>query len=839
MSDIYSPDSSTADVPSDDISKQLAREDPLYSGDALEFFAQVRAETERNGVAVKWAALNKATHRVLDHALSDSVVVVSCIEILNDELRKNVGRPSELRKHANTIPPEVIFYLIVRTLLSLLGDNDGRVKIHKAALAVGVALEQEIALQRLHNDRYPELEEIHLAQQLRRSADSPEERAHFRARYWSLLRSATEVAPMDHEVRMNLGFKLVGLLCADRSFFAIETVRGKITTNYVISTPALKKSLRSETSLLRGIAQVNLPLICSPLPWKSCFGGGYYTARPPACLVKKKRYNSFTRDYEDLLKRIDLSEVLSAVNVLQSTPWTLDRRMVAVIQRMYLSHNESDVGGERFSESHLLLIDKLCRDEKLYYSYQLDYRGRAYANGPWLRPNHSGDVAKALLRFHERKPLGEEGARRMAIHGSHFVPAEKILERRHVTLEERYQWVRANEHHIKRSAEEPFEYLWWQETSKSKSRFQFLAFCMEWVEYLQHGAGYASGLPVAMDGTCNGLQHFSALLRDENIARRTNVAGNRTPADIYDDIAHMLRESMCGSSEGDRHVLWSVLINRKLTKPIVMNTPYGMGVGMMREKVRAHMQDPEIVAALDARGVSLSDKETSEVVDEICARLDELVKSSIPAARDLTTWLKKGARRLAALNVPVVWVSPIGLPVMQPHFQEERKQGRSQTQGKFRARKYTLVLAKEMVNVEGQVRGIAPNFVHSLDASHMMKTVNGAVLRGFKDLRMNHDSFATHAADAETLAEVLRAEFHRMYEEKDWLGEMTFWLNWPWHFREREHLGETQKEVAQLMKRWAEKQTGGDSFGNKRLLEAPAKGDFNLEEVCGSLYFFA
>jgi DNA-directed RNA polymerase len=46
-----------------------------------------------------------------------------------------------------------------------------------------------------------------------------------------------------------------------------------------------------------------------------------------------------------------------------------------------------------------------------------------------------------------------------------------------------------------------------------------------------------SGLPVAQDGSCNGLQHFSALLRDEIGGKAVNLIPGDVPEDVYQRIA--------------------------------------------------------------------------------------------------------------------------------------------------------------------------------------------------------------------------------------------------------------------------------------------------------------
>lgn len=63
---------------------------------------------------------------------------------------------------------------------------------------------------------------------------------------------------------------------------------------------------------------------------------------------------------------------------------------------------------------------------------------------------------------------------------------------------------------------------WWQDAD---APWQCLAACMEVRDALASGdpASFRSRLPVQMDGSCNGLQHYAALSRDEPGGRSVNL----------------------------------------------------------------------------------------------------------------------------------------------------------------------------------------------------------------------------------------------------------------------------------------------------------------------------
>jgi DNA-directed RNA polymerase, mitochondrial len=76
------------------------------------------------------------------------------------------------------------------------------------------------------------------------------------------------------------------------------------------------------------------------------------------------------------------------------------------------------------------------------------------------------------------------------------------------------------EEDISKCAADPMKNREWTEATHP---WQFLAFCFEWARFKRDGFGVVSSLPIALDGTCNGLQHYAAMLRDENSGKAVNL----------------------------------------------------------------------------------------------------------------------------------------------------------------------------------------------------------------------------------------------------------------------------------------------------------------------------
>jgi DNA-directed RNA polymerase len=68
------------------------------------------------------------------------------------------------------------------------------------------------------------------------------------------------------------------------------------------------------------------------------------------------------------------------------------------------------------------------------------------------------------------------------------------------------------------------------------------------------------------------------------------------------------------------------------------------------------------------------------------------------------------------------------------------------------------------VSTTRQRAAFPPNFVHSLDATHMMTTAIECERRGLVFSSV-HDSFWTHACDIDSMNEVLREQFIALYSQ--------------------------------------------------------------------------
>jgi DNA-directed RNA polymerase len=373
-----------------------------------------------------------------------------------------------------------------------------------------------------------------------------------------------------------------------------------------------------------------------------------------------------------------------------------------------------------------------------------------------------------------------------------------------VTFDERVQWVEDHHDEILECAVNPLDgSRWW---AQADSPYMFLAFCYEWLSLTMHTLSnpqetFISYLPCSWDGACNGLQNFSALLRDEVGGAAVGLVPSDKPSDIYTEVSNAANELMAldaaeGSSLGAK---WAGKMTRKLSKPNTMTTPYGAtkrGMCQQIEGVFQKMRSEGVEVQADLKDCQYLADTNYQAIGKV-----------VVAAHLAMDWLKEAARVAASNGLPVSWTTPSGLLVLQSYREQVGKRLDIDVAGK----RVQIMLKNEGDKLDGrkQAAGISPNFIHSLDAAHMMRTVAYCLDAGLTDFAMIHDSYGTHAGTAETLRDLLRRAFVDQYS-----GEV---------------LADFKQQLADQLP---------ESLAAE-LPELPPSGSLDLEGVMHSEYFFA
>lgn len=140
--------------------------------------------------------------------------------------------------------------------------------------------------------------------------------------------------------------------------------------------------------------------------------------------------------------------------------------------------------------------------------------------------NVGSDLCRGMLTFAEAKPLGKRGLFWLKVHLANFAGKDKM------SFDERAAYTDDNMANVRASVDDPFsDDPWWKTLDDP---FQGLATCHEIVRAIDSGdpESYECCLPVHMDGSCNGLQHYAALGRDTVGGKAVNLLESEGPEDV-------------------------------------------------------------------------------------------------------------------------------------------------------------------------------------------------------------------------------------------------------------------------------------------------------------------
>lgn len=541
-----------------------------------------------------------------------------------------------------------------------------------------------------------------------------------------------------------------------------------------------------------------VPCIIEPDDWVSLTQGGYYSPqlRSRTPLVKTKN-----RKHQAILEEANLETVMQAVNQLQKTPWQINTDVLPVL-KMAWDHSiplglpqsepmliptcpipktikKSDMTPhqrekfenwknearivhtlerERVSKCFqvirvLRLASEFSQYQQFWFVHQCDFRGRIYSTVSGLSPQGT-DFAKGLLRFAEGKPLGKAGEFWFKVHGANMYGNDKL------PYADRVKWIDDNREMLEQLASDPLSYR--EAWANADKPWQFLAWCLEYKGYLNDGQNFVSYLPIALDGSCNGLQNFSAMLRDEVGGKATNLLPTEAPLDIYAEVSKVctrrLRE--IGSPEA---LTWLRLaatndgnLPRGVAKRPVMTLPYGSTRQSCREYIYKYMieEQPDFFPKDQRFHLSVF------LTPILWASINEVVI----AAREAMDWVQRCAAQLGKEDHATQWMPPNGFPVYQERYRTQSRQVHTELAGHFRLR---LDYDTKEIDIQKQKLGASPNFVHSMDACHLMFTVTRAMDKGITAMACIHDDFGTHAADTPKLHSCIRLAFLDLYGEHD------------------------------------------------------------------------
>ncbi|KAF7233276.1 hypothetical protein EG68_08628 [Paragonimus skrjabini miyazakii] len=375
-----------------------------------------------------------------------------------------------------------------------------------------------------------------------------------------------------------------------------------------------------------------LPMLCPPVPWTSLDDAGYLLSRNYATRFMRHSHASSEPALEDDLDfdPASIPSVFDALNCLAACPWRVNEPILDALisvalsggnrklsmpetstfstppsvcitktmtyEERRLAYREAREAQKQYNETRSLWASELYRlsianqyrDRVFWLPHSLDFRGRVYPCPPHF--HHMGsDVARGLIVFARGLKLGERGLDWLRIHLVNLTGLKKRCSNK-----ERLDFANTIIDEALDSARNPFNgRRWWQEQEEP---WQTLACCREIAAALDHPSGpvdYVSHFPVHQDGSCNGLQHYAALGRDQRGAESVNLTDKQYPQDVYGDVVEVVeaqRRIDAAAGVPVAQVLEG-FVRRKVIKQSVMTTVYGVTLYGASEQIRKQLRE--------------------------------------------------------------------------------------------------------------------------------------------------------------------------------------------------------------------------------------------------------
>lgn len=859
--------------------KQLQLEHEAYTEGERRFIKNLERQTERGELAdnqvakplmqtlvPKIAQAVKEWHEGPDGKLSTSRPSVAFTMLSTDE--------KAVKDRSLLISCESAAVIILKVILSKLVKPEG-IPITPMTSAIGRTLEDEIRFGRIRDKEQEHFKKV-IAKNLNKRAGASYKKAYMQAVETSMLEQGQledAWGTWSPTEAVHVGIKMLEIVIQSTQLVELKRYgagNAAADVEMVHLSDFWVKKMAQRGFSLAGIAPVYQPCVVPPKPWTGVVGGGYWAkGRRPLPLIRLGSKSAVAR-YEDVY----MPEVYDAVNIIQNTPWKVNKKVLDVVNMVEKLNNTpiddipqmeplkpEDYAGEteeelkawkkaaagiyrrekarqsrRLSLSFIVnQANKFSQFKAIWFPYNMDWRGRVYAV-PMFNPQ-GNDMQKGLLTLAVGKPIGADGFKWLKVHGANCAGVDKV------TFEERIKWVEDNHDNIMATAKAPMDSIeWW---GKLDSPFCFLAFCFEYAGVMHHGLSYSCSLPIAFDGSCSGIQHFSAMLRDHIGGHAVNLTPSGKVQDIYrivsDRIEEQLKVLLVNGTDnemvthedkktgeiterlklGTRELARQWLtygMSRKVTKRSVMTLAYGSKEYGFADQVYEDI----VMPAIDS-GSGAMFTEPSQASRFMAKMIWEAVSVTVVAAVDAMKWLQGAAKLLAAEVkdkktgeilkpcLPVHWVTPDGFPVWQEYRKKDTTRLNLMFLGSFNLQPTVNRGTKKELDKHKQESGISPNFVHSQDGSHLRKTVVHTHRKyGVMSFAVIHDSFGTIPADAEYLFRGVRETMVETYRDNDVLLDFYEQFEYQLH--------ESQRD---------------------KLPELPKKGKLNIEDILSSDFAFA
>lgn len=548
------------------------------------------------------------------------------------------------------------------------------------------------------------------------------------------------------------------------------------------------------------------PMLVPPKPWRGPDDGGYYLSIGTATGIVIGGHRSAAAVRKSLAAQPGTAVVVyRALDKLGQTRWRINRAVLEVATRArdsgislpglpqtpkrveprrpadivsnaaarqawrqakarHIEAHLADVG--RVLQAHIALneAEAFADEQAIYFPHHCDFRGRIYPM-PTALNIQGNDLARSLLEFADGLPIDNDEAE-----GWLAANTAKMFGQGRQSFEDRIAWTHAHEQLLRRIAEDPLGNRQEWEAAADELWLGFAA-AKEWTAYRDQGRGFVTHLPCFIDGTCNGLQHFSAIAGDPELAALVNVVPSETPQDIYQAVADRA-SAILAEKAGYRETLalrWSWLLEgkipRSLAKNIVMTKTYGATHKSLMDDVG------EVIEKLDRQGFVFALDERPQARAWMAKVMKDAMLHRLGSAEGIMQWLRQAAA-IAARHpadseggaTGLLWVVPTGWPWVMAYGRKRKRNAHVRVDG---VRSTALVYSESGRDLDAaaQTDAIAPNVIHALDAAALVFALDA--MKEISAVGVIHDCVGGRAPELSAISKAVREGFVRLYKEHD------------------------------------------------------------------------
>lgn len=506
------------------------------------------------------------------------------------------------------------------------------------------------------------------------------------------------------------------------------------------------------------------------------------------------------------------------------------------------------------------------------------------------------------------------------------------------------KWTDMHIKDIRTCVNDPIGNTWWY---SAEEPWQFLAICIELVSALDSPdpATYRGNVPVQQDGSCNGLQHYAALGGDVQGAKQVNLSPSDSPQDVYAAVARLVEARISKEAESGNQlaIALSGRITRKIIKQPVMTKVYGVTRYGARLQILARLKEGNVLPAAQLEaGAAYLALHVMATLKHLFGRAQAIQDWLTTTARDIGRSVSMAfakeygyktdltilpgdrvhystPRTVSPAHKPskngtssnlssqhsnkssdkdftpnyrypqtsLTWTTPLGFQVCQPYLDPGTKPTKTCLQNSISI--LATPTSDTPVDEGRQTSAFPPNFIHSLDATHMFMTTiachnhshrtiqdvkrgdasndNHSIIEQEKEdcdgeritFASVHDCFWTHASTVDTMNRILREQFVELYSKpilKDLANELRgMYPNFkiPVVVKRASHRGgresgeDEEIEREELLVRENKGVRSSDAQREQLIKgwiplvikDPPERGEFDLKEVMKSEYFFS